>query len=85
MRTDPAVVPHTGDTPRLALRKAEAAHALGVSARTVERLIQARELRAVKLGGVVLIPTSELQRLLAAKLGEADALEPAGSEAAADG
>lgn len=52
------------EPPLLALRKADVARSLSVSVRTVERLIQAKQLRAVRVGGVLLVPMTELQRLL---------------------
>ncbi|MBX3401879.1 MAG: helix-turn-helix domain-containing protein [Phycisphaeraceae bacterium] len=53
--------------PRLALRVADAALALGVSTRTVKRLLASRELRARRLGRSVLIEWRELERFLSAQ------------------
>lgn len=51
-------------TDRLAYRVAEAARLLGVSERTVRRLVASGQLRAVTVGGIVLVPRAELDRLL---------------------
>lgn len=50
-------------TPRLALRREDAAQALGVSLQTFDRHIRP-ELRCVRLGAVRAYPVSELQRYL---------------------
>ncbi len=42
----------------------EFADALNVTARTIYRLIDVGEVRAIKVGGCVRIPRSELDRLL---------------------
>ena len=55
----------TSDLERAAYRVDEVATLLGVSARTVRRWLAAGELRSVRLGGVVLIPTAELDTVLA--------------------
>ncbi|MBK7405064.1 MAG: helix-turn-helix domain-containing protein [Phycisphaerales bacterium] len=51
-------------TPKLALTVEETAEALGVSARTVERLIASGELRSRKIGRRRVIAMAELQRFL---------------------
>jgi hypothetical protein len=51
------------DTPRLALRREDAARALGVSDETFDRYVRP-ELRCVRLGAVRAYPVSELQRYL---------------------
>lgn len=48
-----------------ALSKRDAAERIGVSESTVNRLVAAGQLRAVRIGSRVLIPTSEIDRLLA--------------------
>ena len=50
----------------LAVNKVEAARMLGVSVRTVERLIALKHLSARRLGRRVLIPRSSLQTVLRA-------------------
>lgn len=59
-------MPRQGSTPkpRLALSKAEAAEALGISVDFLEAHILA-ELRVARVGRRVLIPLSELERWLA--------------------
>lgn len=52
-------------TPRKFLSKAELTNALGVSLPTVNRYLAAGAIKSVKLGGRVLIPATELERLLA--------------------
>jgi hypothetical protein len=49
------------DLPRLALTKAEAAHALGVSVDHLERHVLP-EVRVVRSGRLVLVPVRELER-----------------------
>jgi len=59
--------PRAAKTPtveRLSFGVAEAARALGVSAKTVSRLVAAGTLRSVRIGGRRLIPADELRRLL---------------------
>ena len=60
------------DTPVLALRPREAAASIGISPRTLDRLIAEGRIRSVKLGpsaaSARLIPVAELQRFLAEHL-----------------
>jgi len=51
-------------TEALAMSKVEAAQMLGVSVRTVDRLIALKELPVRRLGRRVLIPRNSLQTLL---------------------
>jgi hypothetical protein len=51
-------------TPRLALRRSEAAAALGMSINSFERHVQP-ELRLVRRGSLRLIPVREIERWLA--------------------
>ncbi len=53
-------------TEALAMSKVEAAQMLGVSVRTVDRLIALKELPVRRLGRRVLIPRNSLQTLLRA-------------------
>jgi hypothetical protein len=53
----------TRRVPRLALRRAEAAEALGMSVESFERHVQP-ELRIVRRGRMRLIPVAELERWL---------------------
>ena len=53
-------------TEALAMSKVEAAQMLGVSVRTVDRLIALKELPVRRLGRRVLIPRNSLQTLLQA-------------------
>ena len=48
----------------IALSKQEAARTLGVSLRTIDRLISVKELRVRRLGRRVLIPRASLERFL---------------------
>jgi hypothetical protein len=50
--------------PRLALRKLEAAQALGISDETFDRYVKPH-VRVVRMGGVRLYPIAELERFLA--------------------
>lgn len=50
--------------PRLMYTVAEVAYAINLSDRQVRRLIQRGEIEAKRLGGVILVPTEELTRLL---------------------
>jgi excisionase family DNA binding protein len=50
--------------PRLAFRPREVAEALGVSRTTIDRLICAKKIRTRRIGHRVLIPASELAKLL---------------------
>ena len=49
---------------QIAMTKQEAAHMLGVSLRTIDRLIALKELQVRRLGRRVLIPRSALESLL---------------------
>lgn len=49
---------------RKALRVSEVAEALGLSTKTVRRMISDRSLRAVRVGRSVLVPADEIDRLL---------------------
>lgn len=49
---------------RRALSREEAAQALTISTRTLDRLIRAGRLAIVKVGARVLVPTSEVDRFL---------------------
>jgi excisionase family DNA binding protein len=53
---------------RVAYRVREAAKALGVSERTVRRMVATGELRARRRGRLVLIPARELERFVGAEL-----------------
>ena len=57
-----AAVPSTA--PRLALTRAEAAHALGMSIDSFERYVQP-ELRLVRRGKLRVVPVAEIERWLA--------------------
>ena len=56
--------PDTGPIPRLALDRAEAAAALGMSLDSFERHVQPT-VRMVRLGRMRLVPIAELERWLA--------------------
>jgi excisionase family DNA binding protein len=60
-------VAHASSRPRvkLALTRAEAADALGMSVDSFERYVQG-QVRLVRLGRLVLVPVSELERWLEA-------------------
>lgn len=64
MRSDEAVVERVPEA--LAMSKIEAARMLGVSLRTVDRLIALKHLPVRRLGRRVLIPRHGLQSLLRA-------------------
>jgi excisionase family DNA binding protein len=49
---------------RAAFGVVETARALGICADTVRRMINKRELKAVRVGRRVLVPASELRRIL---------------------
>jgi len=53
-----------GTVLRISYTKAEAAQALGVSGRTIDNLIVAKELRARRVRGRILIPADSLHALL---------------------
>ena len=53
-----------GQIERIAYTKAEAAMALGLSPRTIDNLIAAKELVARKIGRRVLIPANSLHALV---------------------
>jgi hypothetical protein len=59
----------TGSTPRLAFRIDEAAASLGVDIAEFMRTVLP-ELRLVQVGGLELVPVSEIERVLAAADGE---------------
>ncbi len=64
--------PHPEVTiPALALRRADAAAALGVSLETFDAHIRP-QLAAVKTGSVITYPTTELQRFLAENMAVAE-------------
>lgn len=56
--------------PRLALSIADAAVALGISRDSVQREVQSGAIRAARIRGRVLIPTSELAAYLAAHIAD---------------
>ena len=58
----------------LGYRRRGFARSVGVSVATVERWIKAGEIRAVKIGGTVIIPAAEAARIMA--------VEPTGGDAA---
>jgi excisionase family DNA binding protein len=62
MATEPSVVERVPDV--LAISKLEAARMLGVSLRTVDRLIALKRLPVRRLGRRVLVPRHSLQFLL---------------------
>ncbi len=62
MATEPSVVERAPDV--LAISKLEAARMLGVSLRTVDRLIALKQLAVRRLGRRVLVPRNSLQFLL---------------------
>lgn len=64
--------------PRLALTIDEAAEALRVSTRTVERLIASGHLPSRKLGRRRVVPLAALERLLADADGIAPSISPPG-------
>jgi excisionase family DNA binding protein len=57
-----------GTLPRRALRLFEAAATLGISRWHLDKLIEAGEIGTVRLGSLRVIPTSEIDRLLTARL-----------------
>jgi excisionase family DNA binding protein len=64
MATEMSVIDRVPEV--LAMSKVEAAQMLGVSVRTVDRLIALKELPVRRLGRRVLIPRTSLQTLLRA-------------------
>lgn len=64
MATEASILARTPEA--LALSKLEAARMLGVSLRTVDRLIALKHLQVRRLGRRVLIPRNSLQTLLRA-------------------
>lgn len=62
MGTQPGVIEHISEP--IALSKQEAAQMLGVSLRTVDRLIALKELQVRRLGRRVLIPRTSLVNLI---------------------
>jgi excisionase family DNA binding protein len=64
MATETSILARTPEA--LALSKLEAARMLGVSLRTVDRLIALKHLQVRRLGRRVLIPRNSLQSLLRA-------------------
>lgn len=68
-------------TPRDLLTRPEAAHVLGVSLSTIDRMRAAGDLAEVKIRGRVMIPRAEVRRLVAAthrRRPAADVRHPAG-------
>lgn len=62
-------LPHTvtASTPQpgpMAVRPAEAARLLSVTRRTLDRMVLRGDVRATRVGGCVLVPVRELERLL---------------------
>ena len=49
---------------RLVMKVSDLARVLGISRKTILRLIARRELKAVRLGGQLLIPIREIERVL---------------------
>jgi excisionase family DNA binding protein len=64
-RRSPVSAKTRGNPPRLALSRAEAAESLGMSVDSFERYVQGH-VRLVRLGRLVLVPVSELERWLEA-------------------
>jgi excisionase family DNA binding protein len=57
---------------RAALKRLEACRVIGISPSTLDRRIRERAIRATKVGGVVLVPVDEIERIIGAPLaGEA--------------
>lgn len=54
----------------LMLGKADAAAAMGLSERTLHRMIERGEVGTVRVGSRVLVPVQELERWVAAKLAQ---------------
>jgi excisionase family DNA binding protein len=52
---------------RLGFRRKEAGRAYGISTRKIDYLIAAGKLKAVKIGGTVIIPRRELEKLAEVK------------------
>ncbi|MBL4591796.1 MAG: helix-turn-helix domain-containing protein [Phycisphaerales bacterium] len=61
--------PSTQSQLKLTLRKAEAAIALGVSERTLHKLLKTEQIGSFKLDRAVLIPVAELEAFIARKGG----------------
>lgn len=55
----------TSELPAICITKRQAGESIGVSERTIERLISAGKIAFVKLDRRVLIPVSELNRFVA--------------------
>lgn len=66
----------TAPVPRLALRRAEAAEALGVSDRTLQDWVRKESVPHIRINGCLLFPVSELQQWLAER---STAMENAGA------
>ncbi len=68
MDTHPTTVPppiaRTAPVERMAYTPREAAAALGISRRSLDRAVARGDLRAARIGGAVRIPRAELDRLL---------------------
>ncbi|MEX1028281.1 MAG: helix-turn-helix domain-containing protein [Candidatus Paceibacterota bacterium] len=58
--------------PRLALRRAEAAAALGVSDRTLDMWTRSGDIPHIRRGGCLLYPVAELAEWLAAQAAEGE-------------
>jgi excisionase family DNA binding protein len=63
------------------LTRREAAAALAISVDTLTKLLDGHELRAVRVGRSVLVPTSEIQSFVDRRLTATDAETRAGVEA----
>jgi excisionase family DNA binding protein len=69
--------------PKLALSLPDAAHSLGVSERTIRRLVEKGDLPSVRIGGRRLIRYTDLARLM--DVNARQPLQEPASEAIADG
>lgn len=58
-------------TTRILLTRREAAHMLGISIDSLARLLDGSELRAVRVGRSVLVPTSEVESFVTRRLATA--------------
>ena len=57
--------------PKIAFNLGEAQYSIGISKRTLHRLIASGQVKSVLVRGCRLIPAAELQRLCGADLGDA--------------